>query len=180
MKETTFDVINQERNDTSRESQRWQPILVRPNNNYELERVPLNERAFMEEWIQNLIHTHPNILPIREIEDGFYPLIQIGREIQTPAGYIDNLFISPDGYLTLVETKLWKNPEARREVVGQIIDYAKELSKWTYTDLDNCVKSTCRENLVSLLRNKKGLEEGDEITFIDNVSRNLKREGFCC
>ncbi len=34
----------------------------------------------------------------------------------------------------LVEAKLWRNPEARRKVIGQILDYAKELSRWNYED----------------------------------------------
>ena len=29
----------------------------------------------------------------------------------------------------LIECKLWRNPEARREVVGQILDYAKVLTR---------------------------------------------------
>src|SRR5690606_6414770 len=117
-----------------------QPILIRDDKSNGLERIPLDEKAFNEDWIQKLIHNNTDILPINEIDTGFTPAISIGREISTTAGYIDNLFISPDGYLTIVETKLWRNPEARREVVGQILDYAKELNKWSFTDLDNAVK----------------------------------------
>jgi len=39
------------------------------------------------------------------------------------------------GRLAVVEVKLWRNPEARRKVVAQILDYAKELSNWDYEDL---------------------------------------------
>ena len=117
-----------------------QPILIQNNNSRGLERIPLNRKAFSENWIQKLINDSPDILPISEIDMGFTPAISIGREVSTKVGYIDNLLVSPDGYLTIVETKLWRNPEARREVVGQILDYAKELSKWSFTDLDNAVK----------------------------------------
>lgn len=42
------------------------------------------------------------------------PLLSLGREIPTPVGSIDNLFLSRNGYLVVVETTLWRNPEARR------------------------------------------------------------------
>jgi hypothetical protein len=39
----------------------------------------------------------------------------------------DNLYLSTGGYPVLVETKLWRNPQARREVVSQALDYVKDL-----------------------------------------------------
>lgn len=53
--------------------------------------------------------------------------------LPTPSGYVDNLLATPDGDLVLVGCKLWRNPEALREVVGQTLDYAKELSAWRRT-----------------------------------------------
>ena len=50
-------------------------------------------------------------------------------------GALDNLYISPHGGVTLVETKLWKNPEARREVVAQLFDYTKQIAQWDYKQL---------------------------------------------
>ena len=71
-----------------------------------IERVPLNKRSIDEYWLQELIRKQPDLLPVEDIEPVFAPLIPIGREVSTNAGSIDNLFISPDGYLTIVETKL--------------------------------------------------------------------------
>ena len=160
------------------------PVLVRDGQTKYLERIPLNEKVFNEDWIQNLIHENPHVLPITEIESGFSPLIPIGREIQTPAGYIDNLYISPEGYLTIVETKLWRNPEARREVVGQVIDYAKEINKWSFTDLDNCTRlfnqlyNNNSDGLLATVRRHTELDENDETYFIDNISKNIKKGRF--
>ena len=83
-----------------------------------------------EQWLQELLYRHPEILPVDEFDDTFSPPIPIGREISTGRGPIDNLYVSPDGGLTFVETKLWKNPEKHRTVVAQIIDYAKEVATW--------------------------------------------------
>jgi hypothetical protein len=160
------------------------PVLVHDGSISELERVPVETKMFKEEWLQNLIHKNPALLPIDEIDSGFSPLIAIGREIATPAGYIDNLFISPEGYLTIIETKLWRNPEARREVVGQILDYAKELSRWTYTDLDACVVkfnqlyNNNSDGLLATFKNMYEQDETEESYFIDKVSKNLRRGRF--
>ena len=59
-------------------------------------------------------------------------------------GPIDIVYISPEGGITIVETKLWKNPEKHRVVVAQIIDYAKQLASWTYTDLSEAVLTASR------------------------------------
>lgn len=160
------------------------PVLVHDGSISELERVPVETKMFKEEWLQNLIHKNPALLPIDEIDAGFSPLIAIGREIATPAGYIDNLFISPEGYLTIIETKLWRNPEARREVVGQILDYAKELSRWTYTDLDACVVkfnqlyNNNSDGLLATFKNVHEQDETEESYFIDKISKNLRRGRF--
>lgn len=100
-----------------------------------------------EEWLQNLIFDHPEILPVDEFDETFSPLIPIGREVGTRSGSIDNLYISPLGRLTIVETKLWKNPEKHRTVVAQIIDYAKEVSKWNYKQLSEAVLKASRTRI---------------------------------
>lgn len=46
------------------------------------------------------------------------------------------LYVTPTGRLAVVEAKLWRNPEARRKVIAQILDYAKELSRWSYETID--------------------------------------------
>ena len=84
--------------------------------------------------MQKFIFEHHQALPIGEIEPAFGPLIPVCRELPTEVGPIDLLFINPTGLLTLVECKLWKNPQARREVVGQILDYATEMSRWSYSN----------------------------------------------
>ena len=136
--------------------------------------------VFDEGWLQNFIFTHHQTIPIDEIEPAFGPLIPVCRELPTKAGPVDLLFINSSGLLTLVECKLWKNPEARREVVGQILDYAKELSQWSYTDLEITVRGA--RNIVQTKLHKlvSDHSEGvDERDFIDSVSRNLAAAGSC-
>jgi hypothetical protein len=157
------------------------PIIIDNNTSVRLEKLHLTEKHFDENWIQEILFQNPDILPTSEIEPVFGNQISIGREIATNAGYIDNLFINSEGYITLVETKLWRNPEARREVVAQIIDYAKELNKWNFQKLDNSVRvssqsyNNTNDGIIEIL-NK--YEQIDEKELIDNIEKNLQNGRF--
>ncbi|MCE5190545.1 MAG: hypothetical protein LLG08_02070, partial [Actinomycetia bacterium] len=71
--------------------------------------------AYDEAFLQKTMHECPGVVPADEFEADFAPLVSLGREIPTQAGPIDNLFVSPTGKLTLVEAKLWRNPEQTRQ-----------------------------------------------------------------
>lgn len=144
--------------------------------------IPINpaKAGYQESWLQEVLRIHPNILPTAEIEPVFSPLIPIGKEVPTDSGYIDNLFISPQGYPVLVETKLWKNPEARRDVLAQSIDYAASLSNWNYSKLDEATRKYTRhfENseigLIDWIEQSTGETIEDASYFEENVSKNLR------
>src|SRR5690606_37664268 len=131
-----------------------------------------------EQWLQHLIHAHPELLPIAEIEPAFAPAIAVCIELPTPKGYIDNFFVTPTGNLLFAECKLWRNPEARRQVVAQVMDYVESVTSWGYSDLEQAVS---RAQLPNGGRPQKGLydlvgaeQELDEAEFVDAVSRNLR------
>ena len=77
----------------------------------------------------------------------------------------------------VVECKLWRNPQARREVVGQILDYAKELASWDYADLQREVSRARGELGVDALHRLVADRYPDvhQAQFIDAVGRNLAR-----
>jgi hypothetical protein len=54
-------------------------------------------------------------------------------------GALDNLFVTPNGGLTLVEAKLWRNPEARRTVVAQTMEYAASVFRLSFQELESSV-----------------------------------------
>lgn len=145
----------------------------------ELHRVSTGAPSLAEQQIQELVFEHPGVLPIRELDDSFAPAVPIGREIGTEVGPIDALYISPSGGLTIVEAKLWRNPEARREVVGQIIDYATAVSSWAYSDLDRVCRQATGTSLWTVACSQSNDEEApSEADFIDAVSRNLRHGRF--
>lgn len=142
-----------------------------------LEPVALDhgDGGFREDWLQGLIDRHPGLLPIAEIEPGLAEAVAVCRELPVASGYVDHLLLTPEGGIVLVETKLWRNPEARRAVIGQILDYASDLSELDYEDLEGLVAQARKVKGQKLYRLTcpEGPDAG-EAAFIDAVSRNLR------
>ncbi len=136
----------------------------------------LNDTDFTEDWLQNLIHTNPQLVPASDLEPVWRDLVAVCRELPCPAGFIDNVFVTPQGYLVFVECKLWRNTEARRKVIAQILDYAKDIADWQYDDLAHAINSANKTDFENPLYEcvKDHPEAADEIAFVDRVSRNLR------
>src|SRR5262245_22017661 len=100
-------------------------LVVSKDRATELQPIALVERFkadFDEAWLQRLIFHHPSCIPTGQIEPGFDELISVCCEFPTPRGSVDNVFITTSGDLVIAEVKLWRNPEARRKVVAQVLD----------------------------------------------------------
>lgn len=168
-----------------KDRQQSAPIILqsKEGRGHSLAQVPLGKPPFRENMLQKLLAEHPEVLPINEIEPAFQPLIFLGREIPTNVGSIDLLYSTPAGYLTIVETKLWDNPEARRQVVAQIIDYATEISYWSFDELRAAIGKSLNENgdlpMIDILNNIEAkADDFDQINYIDSISRNLRKGNF--
>ena len=132
-----------------------------------------------EAYIQQLVQDFPSCLPISEIDPLFADPVPICTELNTPAGPIDNFMVTPAGLPVLVECKLWRNPEMRRQVVSQILDYAKELSRWSSSDLQReASRRLQRRGNVLLDLVRAAGHEVDEIDFNDRLTANLRRGRF--
>ena len=132
---------------------------------------------FSEAWLQKLVQSCPEVLPVDEVEPGFGKLIPVAMEVPCSQGSIDNVFLSSDGDIVICELKLWRNPQARREVVAQSLDYISALSQMSYEEFENaCLAGTMSSNAASLyeLLEKSG-DALDEASFVDAVSRNLEK-----
>lgn len=153
------------------------PILIQDNQSKLLESI----QFLSESEIQSLISKNPECLPTDILGETYNSLISVTTELRSPSGSMDILMTTPKGGLVIIETKLWRNPEARRKVVAQILDYAKDLSKWTYSDLQrelnrnlgtkgnilyNVAKSACKDECLT------------ESRFVDEVSKNLRLGRF--
>lgn len=150
-----------------------------------LERVSLgSDGGFSERWIQDRVHEHPDLIPLDRIEPGAGPMIPIAREFTLSRSggpvYLDCLGVTRSGRLVLVECKLWRNPQARREVVAQIIEYAALLKGLGYADLSAKLKSLAPGRGANPLYEhaRSYGTDLDEATFVDAVSRSLEFGDF--
>ncbi len=146
---------------------RLTPYLVsKSSEGQSLTPLPIDHSQFPESWLQELLFNHSSILPLDQLDESFDQLISIGREIAN----IDNLFVTPKGSLCIVETKLWRNPEAHRTVVAQILDYAQTLTTWDYNKLDGAVRS--------YFQNRTGVAKSIHEIAADGSSMELEEIEF--
>ena len=145
-----------------------------------LSRVPLKGSNVSEGFLQALLDDNPKILPVSRFDPGFAPLISLGREIMN----IDNLFISPSGRLTVVEAKLWRNPQATRQVLAQMLHYASQLARLSYEELEQRCQGANQSALSSdsrlyqLVKDAYPEQVLNEAEFVDNVHRGLRNGRF--
>jgi len=87
----------------------------------------------LEDALQTILEKHPQIIPGKQIDptsDDPPRFVLLRREMPVAGWSLDHLYVDQRGFLTLVETKLIQNPESRREVIGQMIEYAANASEY--------------------------------------------------
>jgi len=111
---------------------------------------PLAESPFTaEDDLQRLLAENPGLIPGDQIDpDSPRRFLLVDREV-TVAGdattwCLDHLFVDQDGTPTLVEVKRGSNPELRRKVIGQMLDYAANAPlAWPLGDLRTRYLARC-------------------------------------
>ncbi|MDP2286987.1 MAG: hypothetical protein Q8M73_00260 [Actinomycetota bacterium] len=84
-------------------------------------REPAEHGYESEASLQQILFEHPSLVP------GVEGATVACREFRSVAGFADVIVLDSEGALTLVECKLASNAEVRREVIGQVLDYAARL-----------------------------------------------------
>jgi hypothetical protein len=157
-------------------------VLIEKSGGLEkAERVFLGDiKAKDEAWLRDTLFNNPEIIPTDEIDSAFGPLIPLCRELRTDAGPVDAVFINERGRLTIVECKLWKNPQARREVVAQTLHYVSAIASWSYADLQRHVSAALdkRGNIPFEVVRDRARTRVNEREFVDAVSRSLREGRF--
>jgi len=149
-------------------------------------RTPLAETSAErnEAWLQALLHDNPDLIPMDAICPGTGPYLPVCRELAIPkAGspvFLDLFGVTPQGKPVLIECKLWRNPQARREVIAQALEYASLIRQWSYGDLSARLKSKLGSDGDNPLYDAVADFDGvtDEAAFVDNVSACLKAGDF--
>ena len=136
-------------------------ILTSPDgSSHKLAPVPFQRAwaggGYDEAWIRDLFLAHADAVSLQEIDPSFGPLVPVRKELDTRgAGFADALYVDPLGMPTLVECKLWRNPEARREAVGQILGHARARRAWAIL-LGPAWAVTARGSLATPRRQHRG------------------------
>jgi hypothetical protein len=148
-----------------------------------LHSMNVDSKQFDETWLQELLFKHPDILPVHEIDLSLGKLVPLAREFPLPSGAIDLLYAAADGSLCLIETKLWRNPEAHRTVLAQILDYAKDLAHLDFKDFKAQIEAVAaRHNyprdLFKIMRHMLGNSEFDNIRFEEGIRDSLSSGKF--
>ena len=88
----------------------------------------------LEDALQTILQEYPQIIPGKQIDptsDDPPRFFLLRREMPVGSWSLDHLYVDQKGILTLVETKLIQNPQSRREVIDQMVEYAANaLEKW--------------------------------------------------
>lgn len=154
------------------------------NSNDEL--IELNESKFKSELIfQELLENYPNLISGSQIDpDDPRRWILISREVGIPKEEngsniwsIDHLFLDQDGIPTLVEVKRSTDRRIRREVVGQMLDYAANCVKyWTIAEIRNKYEEKCRLKNLDVEAELSELlgAQNDSEKYWEKVDVNLK------
>ena len=148
---------------------------------------PLEEEPFTsEDELQSLIAEHPELLDGEQIRRGAprrWLLITREKGISETSDSgarwaVDHLIVDQDAVPTLAEVKRGSNPEIRRSIVGQVLEYAAHAARtWTADELRRAFEETAiaqgrgpRELLGNLLQ---AHGEVDADRFWEKVATNL-------
>lgn len=114
----------------------------------------MTETTFAAEVdLQKLLARHPGLLPGDQIDpDTPRRWLLVAREVGIPdeggtRWALDHLFLDQEGVPTLVEVKRGSDPRNRREVVGQLLDYAAHsVLYWTEETIRTRFEERCRQD----------------------------------
>jgi len=135
-------------------------------------------KAKAEAELQRLLVESPSLITVDEIREGVSPLIFAIREFGLPgSGATDILAFSSDGDIAIIECKLATNPEIKRKVIGQILEYAAYLWQMSYEDVDSRIQKSKGKNLVELVK-ESVTEDWDEERFRNGVKQSLGKGSF--
>ena len=140
---------------------------------------PLEEEPFStEDALQELIAQHPELLDGEQIRPGDprrWILITreqgIAETADSPFRWaLDHLIIDQDATPTLVEVKRGSNPEVRRTIVGQMLDYAAHAPEtWKVDELRRTFENAATES---------GADPEEELTKLLQADDTPDVDGF--
>jgi hypothetical protein len=131
-----------------------------------------------ENELQRLLAESPSLISIEDVRAGAGQLVVAVREFPLPIGFLDLVAFSAAGDITLIECKLASNPQIKREVIGQALEYGAHLWQMSYEDLDQAIQQRTNKPLAELMHAALGDSDWDEETFRVNIESALADGSF--
>ncbi|MBX9585526.1 MAG: hypothetical protein K2X87_34905 [Gemmataceae bacterium] len=139
-----------------------------------------------EDLLQQFLASYPDLLPGDQIDPGApRRWLLVTRELGVPGESdgpdrwaLDHLFLDQDAVPTLVEVKRRTDSRIRREVVGQMLDYAANAVAYLPVEgLEARFEGTCRAKEVDpAIELYNALGHADAAEFWQRVDTNLKAQ----
>lgn len=131
-----------------------------------------------ERELQKLLAESPDLIPAQDLREGAGQFIAVVREFNVDIGFIDFLGFSAEGEIAVIECKLANNPEIKRKVIGQVLEYGAALWGMSYENFDQIIQNRAGKPLAELVQNEVNDPEWDEELFRSNIEENLKTGNF--
>jgi hypothetical protein len=149
-----------------------------------LERCSARDLGLKEAWFRDAIFANPELVigacrAAGVTDDDWYPW---AREYFTEVGPVDVLLLSSQGRVAIVETKLSTNPELRRRVLAQALDYLTHLPDALETSMPEIPKEKSGDPIADVEDIRESVAQGDILVIIvsddadprvTKLSRNL-------
>ncbi len=135
-----------------------------------------------EAQLQSFLAEYPTMIPFEDVsEEILHPRVML-REVGLPgSGSTDIVGIDEDGGISILECKLATNPEVKRKVIGQVLEYAAYLWRKPYSFLDGVSSARLGTPLADAVKaslSDESLQEWSEADFVRAVSDTLLAGDF--
>ena len=127
-----------------------------------------------EKKLEALLKKSPDLLTT----EGGKPILFFKAQVSIGDNAADLLGVDADGMIVMVECKLEANREARRMVVGQILEYAGQLWGTSYDDFEEMLTDNSGRSLVDMVRQHISDDAWSEADFRAGVERGLEAGKF--
>ena len=130
-----------------------------------------------EAQLQSFLAENPVLIPFEDISDQIlHPKVML-REAGLPgSGSSDIVGVDEAGNITVIECKLAANPEVKRKVIGQVLEYAAYLWRKPYSFLDDLAQKRLQKPLAHAIFDALDDEarvDWDESGFIQATANRL-------
>lgn len=135
-----------------------------------------------EAQLQSFLAEYPGMIPFEDVSEEIpHPRVML-REVGLPgSGSTDIVGVDEEGGISILECKLATNPEVKRKVVGQVLEYAAFLWRKPYGFLDDVSRLRLEKPLAEAMKaalKDELLQDWSEADFVEAVSDRLQSGDF--